>query len=422
MLIEFRVGNYRSFNSPQVLSLAAGSGNELQKENSFEAPCYGLPRLLRSAVVYGPNAAGKSNLIRAAGFMKNMVLSSAKGSQADEPIGVTPFLHDPEGRAEPCEFEMIFIEDQVRYQYGFEVTAKRVTHEWLLAYPESRAQRWFEREYDFEAGTDKWYFGSKFKGQRKVWQEATRANALFLSTAIQLNSEQLQPVFNWFKRMVVITQNAFLSPSFTVKQCEEPGGKEKILRILKTADPSIADIEFREDEFSLNSLPSDMPDDLKEKLTEELVDKKTKKIFFLHHGTRGDQRSAIEWSDESGGTRKLFSYAGSWLEILNNGRVLWADELETSFHPLMIRFLVKLLNNPKTNTKNAQLVFTTHNTSLLDQDLLRRDQVWFMEKDECNGTQLYPLSDFSPRKGEALEKGYLHGRYGALPYIGEVWF
>ena len=423
MLIEFSVTNYRSFLPPQSLTLTANTAAELQEENSFVSPVSNLPRLLRSAVVYGPNAAGKSNLIHAIAFMKSFVLSSAKESQEGEKIDATPFLFNRQGSRNPSEFEILFIRDGIRYQYGFAVNSERVTGEWLFAYPEGRAQKWFERNYDPEAKKDIWYFGPKFTGQRKVWQEATRGNALFLSTAIQLNNEQLKPVFNWFARKLrVINPGQSISPGFSTDECEKEGGKKRILKFLNAADPSIADIFLEKKEFSMDDLPADMPQGIKEEIAQDLKGKKLTELFFIHSASDTGEDVVLDFDEESAGTRKLFALASPWLDVLENGFVLFVDELDTSLHPLLVRFLLNLFHNPEANQHNAQLVFTTHDTTVLDQTLMRRDQVWFVEKNAENATSLYPLSDYKPRKGEALQKGYLYGRYGALPFPEELRF
>ena len=423
MLIEFSVTNYRSFLPAQSLTLTANTATELQEENSFVSPVSNLPRLLRSTVVYGPNAAGKSNLIHAIAFMKRFILSSAKESQEGEKIDATPFLFNRQSSRGPSEFEVLFIQDGIRYQYGFAVNSERVTGEWLFAYPESRAQKWFERNYDSETQKDIWYFGPKFTGLRKIWQEATRSNALFLSTAIQLNNEQLKPVFNWFDRKLrVITQGENISPGFSTSECEKEEKKKKILKFMNAADPSITDISLEKKDFSMDHLPPDMPQSIKEEIAKDLKGKKLTELFFKHPSSDNDEKVSLEFEEESAGTRKLFAMAGPWLDVLDKGLVLFVDELDTSLHPLLVRFLLNLLHNSEVNRHNAQLVFTTHDTTVLDQALVRRDQVWFVEKDNENATSLYPLSDYKPRKGEALQKGYLYGRYGALPFPGELRF
>jgi len=423
MLIEFSVTNYRSFLSTQSLTLTASTSTELQKENSFDSPVSNLPRLLRSAVIYGPNAAGKSNLIYAIDFMKRFVLSSAKESQEGEKIDATPFLFDIESSQKPSGFEVLFIQDGIRYQYGFAVNTERVTGEWLFAYPEGRAQKWFERNYDPETQKDIWYFGPKFTGSRKVWQDATRSNALLLSTAIQLNNKQLKPVFNWFDRkLYVISQGENISPEFSANECEKEEKKKRILKFANTADPSIADFFQEKKDFSIEDLPSDIPQNIKKEIAKDLKGEKLRQLFFMHPSSDNDKEVRLAFDEESAGTRKLFELAGPWLDVLDNGLILFVDELDTSLHPLLVRFLLNLLHSPETNKHNAQLVFTTHDTTILDQTLMRRDQVWFVEKDDKNATDLYPLSDYKPRKGEALQKGYLHGRYGALPFLGELRF
>jgi len=395
----------------------------LREENSFVSPVSNLPRLLRSVVVYGPNAAGKSNLVQAISFMKGFVLSSAKESQEGEKIDATPFLFNQQSSQNPSEFEVLFIQDGIRYQYGFAVNSKRVTEEWLFAYPEGRTQKWFERNFDPETKKNIWYFGPKFTGRRKVWQEATRNNALFLSTAIQLNNEQLKPVFNWFDhKLHVIDQGENISPGFSASECEEEEKKKKILKFMNAADLSITDIFLKKKEFSTKDLPDEMPQNLKEEISKELDGKKLTSLFFTHPSSDTGEDVALEFDEESAGTRKLFALACPWLDVLNNGLVLFVDELDTSLHPLLVRFLLNLFHNPETNRHNAQLVFTTHDTTVLDQTLMRRDQVWFVEKDAENATRLYPLSDYKPRKGEALQKGYLYGRYGALPFPDELRF
>ncbi|MBC8430570.1 MAG: ATP-binding protein [Desulfobacterales bacterium] len=423
MLIEFSVTNYRSFLTPQSLTLTANTATELQEENSFISPVSNLPSLLRSAVIYGPNAAGKSNLIQAIAFMKKLILSSAKESQEGEKIDATPFLFNRQSSKDPSEFEVVFIQDGIRYQYGFAVNPEMVTGEWLFAYPGSRAQRWFERNYDSETQKDIWYFGSKFTGSRKVWQEATRRNALFLSTALQLNNEQLKPVFNWFdNKLVVVGEGESITPVFSTGECEEAEKKKKILNFMNAADLSISNISLEKKEFSMDDLPPDMPQSIKEDIAKDLRGKKLTELFFMHPSSDNGEDVALDFDEESAGTRKIFELAGPWLDVLDKGLVFFVDELDTSLHPLLVRFLLNLFHNPQTNRHNAQLVFTTHDTNVLDQSLMRRDQVWFVEKDTENATRLYPLSDYKPRKGEALQKGYLYGRYGALPFPGELRF
>lgn len=422
MLIEFSVTNFKSIHKTQTLSLAASNATELQENNCITTSEKGMPRLLRSVVIYGPNASGKSNLLEAIEFMETFVIQSAKEGQEGESIQVTPFLLNIETRTKPSEFEVLFVQDEIRFQYGFAVNQIRVTHEWLIAYPEGRPQRWFEREYDTDSNKYKWYFGSKFKGYKNILKEQTRENALFLSTAIQLNNEQLKPVYNWFQNKLRTIGIGGMSPTYSASVCKDNETRKRILEFLKAADLSIEDLQIEMKKFDLSELSSDMPEPLKTLIHKELDGKERPEVLFLHQVAGSDELLPFNSENESVGTRKLFSLAGPWLDVLNKGYVLFVDELDNSMHPMIVRFLVSLINNRGKNAKNAQLIFTTHDTSILDNEIFRRDQIWFTEKDTNNATHLYPLSDFTPRKGEALEKGYLNGRYGALPYIGELSF
>lgn len=422
MLIEFSVKNFRSFWGAQTLSMSAGAIKDLQDENTFSTPVEGLPRLLKSVVIYGANGSGKSNLIKALAFMQEFVLSSSKESQEGEKIRREPFLLHSDGPSQESELEVVLVQGGIRYQYGFSVTGARVTHEWLLAYPGNRAQRWFERSYDPGKETEEWYFGAKFSGSKKTWQDSTRSNALFLSTAVQLNSEQLQPVYRWFQKLVVIGHGELIERGFTAENCEDKGTCKDILGFLKGAGIDVDDIAVKERKLDRLRFPPEMPDDLKNLLQKDLQGKSIKEVFFKHQVNNSNEFALFPLSEESDGTQKLFAYAAPWLDVLHNGRVLIVDELDNSFHPHLVRYLLSLIHNSKFNTANGQLIFSTHDTSILDSKILRRDQIWFVEKDSDQSTQLYPLTDFHPRKNEALEKGYLQGRFGALPYIGEVRF
>jgi uncharacterized protein len=422
MFIEFNVTNFRSIKRTLTLSMTASKYYRgLEETNCLESGIAGLPKLLRSGVLYGPNAGGKSNLFKAIQFMQTFVLTS-HALQEGKKINVAPFALAVDTREEPCEFEMFFIQDQVRYQYGFALNAFRVVREWLLAYPEGKAQRWLERSYDKKADQETWYFGSKFTGRRQLWQEATRKNALFLSTAIQLNNEQLKPVFNWFQqKLTIILPGETINLQFTIDKCGSDEGKNRIMEFMNSADISIygIDIELKKILVPPEMLPSDIPQEVKETMVRDLQEKGVPLIRFQHRDNN-NQPVFFHISEESDGTQKLFAFSGPWLDVLEKGRIIFVDELDTSLHPLLMRFLLENFHNEKTNKNKAQLIFTTHDTSILDTDLFRRDQIWFVEKDRENATKLFPLSDFSPRKGEAVEKWYLKGRYGALPLIRDL--
>jgi energy-coupling factor transporter ATP-binding protein EcfA2 len=424
MLIEFSVTNYRSILERQTLNMVASSYfKELESLNTF-APDQGdgVPRLLRSTALYGPNASGKSTLIQALRFVERQVLNSQKESQAGDEIDVRPFKLTAESRAADSEFEVTFVEQGVRYEYGFCCNRARFTEEWLIAYPLGRAQKWFHRVFDTEAGKDAYKFSTSFLGgrQRQTWAVQTRPNALFFSTAIQLNNEQLKPAFDWFKlRLRVVDSVNGLGTGYTLRRCAEDADRSRIVEFMNSADLSIADIQVKETSFSVDLLPKDVPASIRAELVRDMAGKKMMEPRFFHKDVNTQETVEFDESEESDGTRALFAFAGPWLDVIENERVLVVDELDTSLHPLLVHHLVKRLHHAGTN---AQLIFTTHDTTLLSQKLLRRDQVWFMEKDAKCATRLYPLSDFSPRDSEAVERGYLNGRYGGIPFLKDLDF
>lgn len=425
MLIEFSATNYRSILERQTLNMAASSYfKELESLNTFiPDQDDGVPRLLRSTVLYGPNASGKSTLIQALQFMEGQVLNSQKESQAGDAIDVVPFKLTAESRAADSEFEIAFVEQGVRYEYGFRCNQARFTEEWLFAYPLGRAQKWFHRVFDAEAGKDVYKFSTSFLGgktRHSLWKEQTRPNALFFSTAIQLNNEQLKPAFDWFKlRLRVFDSVRGFNPGYTLKLCSKDDDRKKVVEFMNSADLSIADIQLKETAFSADALPKDMPASIRDEFLKDMVGRKFVEPLFFHKDVNTQETVEFDESEESDGTRALFAFAGPWLDVIENERVLVVDELDTSLHPLLVHYLVKRLHHEGTK---AQLIFTTHDTTLLSQKLLRRDQVWFMEKDKRSATRLYPLSDFSPRDNEAVERGYLNGRYGGIPFLKDLDF
>lgn len=416
MLIEMNVTNFRSIRDLQSFSLVKGTGDELLTTNTFAASAVNGVDLLRSAAIYGPNASGKSNLLLALQTMKHAVLESAATLQRGDKLPVTPFLLNPDTRDMPSEFEVTFMAAGVRYQYGFAATAERVHEEWLLAYPKGRSQRWFGRVWNAAENRYDWELGSNLTGEKQLWQRSTRENALFLSTAVQLNSEQLQPVFDWFKETLRLANVGGWGPTFSASLCEK-SEKTQIMDFLRAADLNIDDILVESRPFDLTVLPNDMPEPVRNAIASDMKNKKILDIKTVHMDSEGNP-VIFDFEDESDGTQKLFAFAGPWIDSLENGRVLFIDELHDNLHPRLVQFLVQLFHNKESNPNNAQLVFTTHETSILNQDVFRRDQIWFCEKDDSNSTTLYPLTDFSPRKGrENLELAYLSGRYGALPFI-----
>lgn len=395
MLVEFSVTNFRSIRDKQTLSMVKGKGSEHEATHTFKPTAPGSETLLKSAAIYGANAAGKSNIIKALSMMKQIVVTPPN---VGEKLPVVPFMFDPATPQQPTEFELIFIANNVRYQYGFSATAERIWSEWLFAFPKGRSQRWFEREYDSQTGEYTWHLDTNLKGEKKVWRDSTRENTLFLSTAARLNSELLFPVYVYINGMWEVF-NGVTPGLLSAIYLAQEGLKSRITSVLINAGVGILDIstESNVDEIIKNQKPT--------------VD-----VNILRRINEVNYFSKLE--NESDGTKELFNLSFYLITAIANGVVVIIDEVNAKLHPVLVRYLVSLFNSDKHNPKNAQLIFTTHETSILDQDILRRDQVWFCEKDENQATRLYSLLDFKPRKGyENLEAAYLAGRYGAVPMI-----
>ena len=419
MIIELAVENFRSIKTRQAFSLTKSNSDELDG-NTFAPEALSVSPLLRSAVIYGANAAGKSNFIKAVQVMREIVANSAKNSQRGDKLPITYFRLCDSVAEKPTEFEVVFIAEGIKYQYGFSATAERVMEEWLYAFPKSRPQRWFIRAFDEAKGEYEWDFSSYFLGKKQTWKESTRDNSLFLSTAVMLNSEQLKPIYDWFTKTLKVVGIDGWNAAYTAELCAKDDGKKDVLKFLNSADLDINDLKLESKKFDTSILPDDMPSEIKERLLKDLEGEEFMEIKTVHKTAQGKD-VLFELEDESDGTRKIFSFAGPWIDTLRSGGVLFIDELHDSLHPHIVKFLVTLFHNKKTNLNNAQLIFTTHETSILDQDVFRRDQIWFCKKEKDQATELYPLSDFSPRKGaENLEKSYLAGRYSALPLISTL--
>ena len=417
MLVEFRIKNFCSLRDEQVLSLVATKDKTLQDSNTQATGISAAPNVLRSVVIYGANASGKSNLIKALQYMRGVVTESATAIAPGQIFGVQPFRLDSDSANQPSEFEVTFLLDGVRYQYGFAMTAQRIVGEHLLVYKAFKPQKWFTRRFDIDTGQDVYEFGSGLKGPKNLWEGATRPNALFLSMAVQLNSIDLRPVFEWFSnQLVIFNEQSQLSPQVSIQMLKHAQGRKDICNFLTNADLSLSDIEVETRTVPGQSVHLDLLVGKTEVRVENIEEHKVRFHHVTKHGT-----AVFDLLEESNGTRNLLFLAGPVLNILRKGLTLIIDELDTSLHTLLVRELVRLFHLSDINTKGAQLVFTTHDTSLLDApDLFRRDQVWFVEKNQDQASSLINLSEFSPRKNEALERGYLIGRYGGIPFINDT--
>lgn len=426
MLIEFSVGNYRSFKDKVTFSMVAANivAKEKQVDDNNVFSVDDDLKLLKSAAIYGANASGKSNLAKAISFMKWFMINSSKETQSTEKIRVEPFRLSTETEAQPSLFEIVFILDDKKYRYGFEANQERVVAEWLFYVPKSRETRLFERVHD--GHSDKISLSKTFKGEGI--HPKTRRNALFLSVAAQFNVEIAEKILDWLtKKLQIISgldDREYLR--YTINFLEENNYyQEEIIQLIKKLDLGISDIKIDK----VGKTSEDSPINVLEKL-----------VFILRGGVPTDLDSfikiihhkldnqgnyvAIEAFDldiqESEGTQKIVAIAGLLLDTLKNGNVLIFDEFDARLHPLISKAIVDLFNSQETNFNHAQLIFMTHDTNLLSNKLFRRDQIWFTEKNKYGATDLYSLVEYKIRNDASFESDYIKGRYGAIPFIGDL--
>lgn len=422
MLIEFKVANFRSIREEQTLSLVASRADK-DLESSLintELPGMANTKYLRGAAIYGHNASGKTNILLAFEFLTDFVKNSAVRLKPGDPTGTESFKLDLESNGSPSRFETTFVAEGVRYLFGLSLTPVQVIEEYLVAYPNGLPQKWYRRSYNAQTQAYEWDKPSQYFHADESLREKTRNNSLFLSVGPQFNNAQLSVVYRWFRshiRLLRLSGDYALQPSFTAQMLRDGKESKGILNLLRSADIAIVDASVEEHENDIGPLKEMFtPKGIAEllKTNEKVLETK------LLHSTGNNPPVPLNYAkEESAGTRRLFALAGPWMDILDNGYLVFIDEIETSLHPLLVKELVKMIQNPEVNTNGAQIVFTTHSPTLLDTELLRRDQIWFTEKDDNGATKLYPLSDYQPRKGEAIAKGYLAGRYGAVPFIPE---
>ncbi len=420
MLIEFSVGNYRSFKEQVTFSMVAA--NLVSKDKSLDTTnIFAIDqklKLLKSAAIYGANASGKSNLAKALSFMKWFMVNSSKETQSTDEISVEPFRLSTETEGKPSYFELVFLMDGRKYRYGFEVTQERVISEWLFYVPNLRENKLFDRKLN-NIKLSKNYDADGV-------QQRTRSNALFLSVSAQFNVDLAEKILEWITDKLNIISGlhdeAYLN--YTVRCFINNKNRADIIQLIKKLDLGISEVQVEQEDFTIDSLPDEMPDELK-KLITKVGGGKATSIGISHRkfDADGNYKSIEEFdleSHESEGTKKVFALAGSLITALKEGEILIIDEFDARLHPLISLAIVKLFNSEEANPNNAQLIFMTHDTNLLNNKIFRRDQVWFTEKNRYGATDLYSLAEYKIRNDASFESDYIKGRYGAIPYIGNL--
>lgn len=411
LLLKFRVKNFRSFSDEQEFHLAASRLSDPETASTLPVSSQGH-RVLPVAAIYGPNASGKTNLLRALHFMCSAVEESHSDWRPDQPINRQPFLANRETQLAPSEFEALVQVGGNVYQYGFEVSRDCVLREWLFAFPDGHRQLWFERD------RQAFKFGRKLTGEKSSIAALTRPNSLFLSAAAQNNQQQLSPLYAWFASVEFVRgERAFLTSRTASLFRDRSELRELITSFLKRADLGVADVSVEEGDVpgplkQLSELIQSQPSEKRVPLS---LPDRFMEVYLRHETSTGSFRLALE--EESAGTGALFGLLGPIFESILGSRLVCVDELDASLHPLLARQLISLFCSASLRHSGAQMIFNTHDTNLLDRTVLRRDQIWFTEKDESGSTVLYPLTEFKPRKDENLQSGYLQGRYGAIPFL-----
>lgn len=401
MLIEFSVTNFLSFKDKNTFTMIASSDNTL-KDNYVEI---NKEKILKTTAMYGANASGKSNLFKILVIVSNMI----KHSNFFAPnvmLPIIPFKLDKETINKPSEFEIKFLVDGIRYLYGFKADNKNVYEEYLTYYPNGRPVKIFTRE-----NVDNYSFNSSDEKFLNDLKEKNTSNKFFISTATNWNYEKTKPAFDFLteKLGVVMSHEQINNYSYNMYYNDKNKTLENFtLNFLEKADFNIKGYKIIEEKITEDKLRI-IPDFIS--INSPMYKANTK------HIVNGNEYE-FDILEESLGTQVIFSYIPVFKDVLDNGKVLIIDEFDKSLHPFLVKYIVEIFNDLEINKNGAQLIFNTHDTNLLDLELLRRDQIWFTEKNSEDGsTTIYPLDDFSVRKTENVEKGYLLGRYGAIPFL-----
>lgn len=413
MFVEFTVSNFRSFKEPHTFSLVASKNKEHLEENTFLEN--DKTRLLNSAVIYGANASGKSNFFLALSFFLKFTISSGPKLQIGDPIDTEPFLFAKQTKVEPSTFELIFFLNGIRYRYGLAVDTGMVQQEYLFAVMKVREVTLFTRvKQDIEINPTYFKEGQKIK-------DSVRVNASFLSICAQLNGETAKSIISYMQNYIV-TSGLSTHGKNTSQKLLEKKGRDAVIKFLSFADIQIKDIKTESVSVDFSRLGDK---DFEEFLKKKLPGAKEEKVYFSHtvyDGSEAIDTQFLDIDDESAGTRKLFEYTGSILETLERGTPLFIDEFDSRLHPLIIEGIIKLFNSPESNPNHAQLVVSCHAVNIMTNKLFRRDQIWFCEKDQYGATDLYSLVEYNEpvRSDASFSKSYLQGKYGAVPYLGEI--
>ena len=426
MLLQFSVSNYRSFKEKAVLSLEAANDHRLENHVFV----LGKNRVLQNICVFGANASGKSNLFRALTTAILLIRQSNQRQVGELLLSIEPFSFDPNTLKMPSSFEFVFLQHGIKYVYGFSATRERIEEEYLYQYRSSRPSVIFERVYDSEAKEDQYRFtNAEIRKELKPLSEKNTSNKLFLATATSWNSQFTKEPYLWFNRINTYDSNNyeqllhFAGPLF--EQPDEFNGlHDFICKTLKEADINVSDFEVKTRNLDTSEWLKQLPP--WRMMVPETQMNQPSKLYEINmiHQVRGEDGSIREYKlpsiQESKGTQSLFFLSPLLKKAFDEGRILCIDEFDTSLHPMLVIYLTGLFNNPEINQKHAQLIISTHTMDLLSLKISRRDEIYFVQKEQQTGvSELYSLDEFSLSKQADIRNGYYLGRYGAVPEIGD---
>lgn len=445
MLIQFAVENFLCFKDETVFNLIATKDRRHPSHINSNDGRVPKVDILKIAAIYGANASGKSNLINAIQFAQNLIIF---GTSGDETIDVRPFRLDAECLQKPSRFQFIIYSRNAIYDYGFVVDRHHVHEEWLFV----KTKRYFKRMYErviLDTGESEYEFGPSLvkKGSPKKYlryrheMEGTRANQLFLTEAFNRNIPEIEPVMHWFKYTLVI-----LSPNSRYTALELRAQQDKkfntyLNHMLRIADTGIVNVSSTIEKVVFNQRFPDMPKHIERQVRtsvnndhvvlisdgeKQYTISKTEddqliivKLKMQHQG-KEDHWVDFKFEEESEGTQRLIHLAPALADLSENEKVYFIDELDRRLHPLLSKALIQLHLEKHIELPNRQFIFVTHESNLLDLALFRRDEIWFTEKDQTGASYLVSLADFKIRNDLNIKKGYLHGRFGAIPFIGDI--
>ena len=427
MLIEFRFKNYRSFRDEATLSMEATG---LSSFKNCLIPLTATVKLLPACAIYGKNGGGKSNVIRAFWLAVQFIRNAQRTQHERAVIPVNPFALNDYSKDEPTEFDFVYTSNGIKYWYGFSATREKIFSEYLYHAPKGQKALIFSRTAQEFSFTEE-------KTKRSMIGEMVADNQLFFSVACTMNDAPCVAAMRWFRDQVYFSRDYSDIPKQLIEYSEDKNMLKAISDYAKAADLGIQDMQFEFDSKEIDddtTLPNDIPDGIKTALVQFMhalsessnnveVHLKMGEVTAKasHQGENKDGKKSsylLDLADESDGTRKLMAIAPAIESALHTGGILLVDELERELHPKLVNFIIAKFQSKTSNPNGAQIVFTTHNTELMNLELLRKDQLYFVDKQDKDGTsELYSISEFSTRTTDNIRKGYLVGKYGATPDI-----